>query len=114
MAKITGMARWWKPFKIKIKAYLQYFYPLDIDDSYIEYVISEMKYDDSDISLLDGDSIAKFRTRTALCHLWQVRRVKVSTKELKIFRVIPLKYVWKIIDILYICTFITCGTVLIK
>ena len=26
-------------------------------------------------------------------------RVGVSTKELKIFRVIPLKYVWKIIDI---------------
>ena len=35
--------------------YLQDFYPLDIDDSYIEYVISELKYDDGDILLLDVD-----------------------------------------------------------
>ena len=43
-------------FKIKIMgAYLQDFYPLDIDDSYIEYVISELKYDAIDILLLDVD-----------------------------------------------------------
>ena len=35
--------------------YLKDFYPLDIDDSYIEYVISELKYDDNDILLLDID-----------------------------------------------------------
>ena len=40
-------------------AYLQDFYPLDIGDSSTEYVISEMKYDNNDILLLDTDSIAK-------------------------------------------------------
>ena len=35
--------------------YLKDFYPLDIDDSYTEYIISEVKYDDSDILLLDAD-----------------------------------------------------------
>ena len=49
------MAQWWKRFKIKIMAYLQDFYPLDIDDSYIEYVISELKYDAIDILLLNVD-----------------------------------------------------------
>ena len=39
--------------------YLQDFYPLDIDDSYLEYVISELKYDDNDILLLDVDKIAE-------------------------------------------------------
>ena len=39
--------------------YLKDFYPFHIDDSDTEYVISEMKYDDSDILLLDADSIAK-------------------------------------------------------
>ena len=34
-------------------AYLEDFYPLDIDDSYLEYVISELKCDDNDILLLD-------------------------------------------------------------
>ena len=29
-------------------AYLKDFYPLDIDDSYLEYVISELKYDEND------------------------------------------------------------------
>ena len=43
--------------------YLQDFYPLDIDDSYIEYVISELKYDDGDILLLDIDKIAKTTQR---------------------------------------------------
>ena len=33
-------------------AYLKDFYPLDIDDSYTECVMSKMKYDDSDILLL--------------------------------------------------------------
>ena len=36
-------------------AYLQDFYPLDINYSYIEYVISELKYDAIDILLLDVD-----------------------------------------------------------
>ena len=39
----------------KVMAYLKDFYPLDIDYSYTEYVISEVKYDDSDILLLDVD-----------------------------------------------------------
>ena len=37
--------------------YLQDFYPLDIDDSYIEYVISELKYDDNDILFLDVETL---------------------------------------------------------
>ena len=53
------MAQLWKRFKIKIMAYLQDFYHLDIDDSYIEYVISELKYDDNDILLLDVNKIAE-------------------------------------------------------
>ena len=44
-----------KAFQIKIMTYLQDFYPLDIDESYIEYVISELKYDANDILLLDVD-----------------------------------------------------------
>ena len=43
--------------------YLQDFYPLDIDDSYIEYVISELKYDDRDILLLDVIKIAESAQR---------------------------------------------------
>ena len=52
---MTEIAQLWKRFKIKIMAYLKDFYPLDIDDSYIEYVISELKYDAIDILLLDVD-----------------------------------------------------------
>ena len=37
-----------KPVQSKIMAYLQDFYPLDIDNSYTEYVISGLKYDDND------------------------------------------------------------------
>ena len=59
MAEITGMAQWWKRFKIKIITYLQGFNHLDIDDSYIEYVICELKYDNNDILLLDVDKIAE-------------------------------------------------------
>ena len=36
-------------------AYLQDFYPLDIYDSYTEYIISELKYDHNDFFLLDVD-----------------------------------------------------------
>ena len=36
-------------------AYLQDLYPSDINDSYIEYVISELKCDDNDILLLNID-----------------------------------------------------------
>ena len=39
--------------------YLQDFYPLDIDYSYIEYVISALKYDDNDILFLDVVDIAQ-------------------------------------------------------
>ena len=35
--------------------YLQDFYPLDIDDSYTEYVIFELKYDENYTLLLDVD-----------------------------------------------------------
>ena len=42
--------------------YLQDFYPLDIDDSYIEYVISELKYDYNNILLLDVDEIVNTAT----------------------------------------------------
>ena len=51
---MTEIAQLWKRFKIKIMAYLKDFYPLDID-SYLEYVISELKYDAIDILLLDVD-----------------------------------------------------------
>ena len=44
-------------------AYLKDFYPFDIDDSDTEYIISEMRYDDSDILLLDADFIAKWGWR---------------------------------------------------
>ena len=37
-----------KALQIKIMAYLQDFYLLDIDHSYKEYVIFELKYDHSD------------------------------------------------------------------
>ena len=39
------------------------FYPLHIDDSYIEYVISELKYDDNDILFLDVETLVN----TAQC-----------------------------------------------
>ena len=41
--------------------YLKDFYPFDIDDPSTEYVFSEMKYEDSDILLLEPDSIAKWK-----------------------------------------------------
>ena len=44
-----------KPVQNKMMAYLQDFYPLDIDDSYTEYIISELKYDHNDFFLLDVD-----------------------------------------------------------
>ena len=69
MAKIAGIGVVLKALQIKLMAHMQDFYPLDINDSYIDYIISELKYDDYDILLLDGDSIAKFGTRTRLCHL---------------------------------------------
>ena len=47
-------------------AHLKDFYPLDIGDSYTEYVISEMKYEDSDILLLEPNSITKWSGRFAL------------------------------------------------
>ena len=46
--------------------YLQDFYPLDIDDSYIEYVISELKYDDNDILFLDVETLVNTAQRFRL------------------------------------------------
>ena len=43
--------------------YLQDFYPLDIDDSYLEYLISELKYDGSDILLLDVEKLVNTAQR---------------------------------------------------
>ena len=46
--------------------YLQDFYPLDIDDSYIEYVISALKYDDNDILFLDVHELVNIAQRFRL------------------------------------------------
>ena len=54
-----------KAVQSKIMAYLKNFNTLDIADSYTEYVTYEMKYDDTDILLLDADSIAKRGRRFA-------------------------------------------------
>ena len=67
---MTEIAQLWKRFKIKIIAYLKYFYPLDIGDSYLEYIISELKYDNNDILLLDVEKLVN----TAQCfHLTVVK-----------------------------------------
>ena len=58
-----------KALQIKIMAYLQDCYLLDIDHSYKEYVIFELKYDHSDDFFIEHDYTAKFRTRDLLCHL---------------------------------------------
>ena len=51
-------------------AYLEDFYPLDIDDSYLEYVISELKYDAIDILLLDCGLISEIsKDKSALSPL---------------------------------------------
>ena len=56
-------------------AYLQDFYPLDIDDSYIEYVISELKYDENNILLLDVNKLVN----TAQCfRLIVVKMVEIT------------------------------------
>ena len=49
-------------------AYWKDFNLLDIDDSYTEYVITEMIYDDSDILSLDPDYITTRRLRFAFDH----------------------------------------------
>ena len=54
-------------------AYLKDFYPLDIDDSYLEYVISELKYDDNDILLLDVEKLVNTAQRF---HLTLVKMAK--------------------------------------
>ena len=55
ISQYGGIPAVFKALQSEIMAYLQDFYPLDIDDSYteLEYVISELKYDDNDILLLD-------------------------------------------------------------
>ena len=50
MAKL--LALYFNAVESKIMAYLEDFYPLDIDDSYLEYVISELTCDDNGILLL--------------------------------------------------------------
>ena len=49
-------------------AYWKDFNPLDIENSYAEDVISEMKYVDSDILLLEFDYITTRRLRFAFDH----------------------------------------------
>ena len=66
VVKMTEVTQLWKHFKIKIMAYLKDFYPLDIDDSYLEYVISELKYDDNDILLLDVEKLVNISTTLSL------------------------------------------------
>ena len=46
--------------------YLQDFYPLDIDYSYIEYVISALKCDDNDILFLDVHKLVNIAQRFRL------------------------------------------------
>ena len=50
MAKL--LALFFNAVESKIMVYLEDFYPLDIDDSYLEYVISELTCDDNGILLL--------------------------------------------------------------
>ena len=57
--------------------YLQDFYPLDIDDSYIEYVISELKYDDNDILFLDVHKLVDIAQRF---HLTVVKMAEMTRK----------------------------------
>ena len=59
--------------KSEIIAYWKDFNPLDIDNSYTEYVISEMKYVDSDILLLEFDYITTRRLRFAFDHFVMVK-----------------------------------------
>ena len=77
----------WKRFKIKIMAYLKDFYPLDIDDSYLEYVISELKYDDNDILLLGRGETSQYSTMLSLLLVkmpkWQKVRSYESASKLK-------------------------------
>ena len=44
-----------RPLFFQSEGVFEEFYPLDIDDSYLEYVISELKYVAIDILLLDVD-----------------------------------------------------------
>ena len=53
-------------------AYLKDFYPFDIDDSYLEYVISEVRYDDNDILLLDVEKLVNTAQRFHyFCSKWR-------------------------------------------
>ena len=47
-------------------AYLKDFYPLDIDDSCLEYVISELKYDDNDIFIVGCGETSPYTTTLSL------------------------------------------------
>ena len=69
-------------------AYWKDFSPLDIDDSYLEYVISELKYDDSDILLLDVEKLVNtaqcFRlTLVQMAQWWAKLRSYESPAKLK-------------------------------
>ena len=55
ISQYGGIPVVFKDLLSKIMAYLKDFYRFDIDGSYTEYVISELKYDDSDILWLDVD-----------------------------------------------------------
>ena len=81
MAEVTQL---WKRFKIKTMPYLKDFYPLDIDDSYLEYVISELKYDDNDILLLNVEKLVNTAQRFRyFWSKWQNDRKCAVTKALQ-------------------------------
>ena len=67
--------------------YLHDLYPLDIDDSYIEYVISKLKYDDNDILLLDVEKLVNtaqcFRLTVVKMAEWPKLRSYESASKLK-------------------------------
>ena len=76
-------------------AYLQDFYALDIDYSYIEHVISALKYDDNDILFLDVYKLVDIAQRF---HLPVVKMAEVTQlwKRFKIKIMAYLKdfYLW--------------------
>ena len=61
-------------------AYWKDFNPLDIDNSYTEYLISEMKYVDSDILLLEFNYITTRRLRFAFDHFVMAKSPYLSNQ----------------------------------
>ena len=61
-------------------AYWKDFKSLDIDNSYTEYVISEIKHVDSDILLLEFDYITTRRLRFAFDHFVMAKSPYLSNQ----------------------------------